>query len=421
MTEQNPPNTSPDDHEQDRPGLGRRGLLGLVGAGTAGTIALGIKAARNGASDEGAAAKTPDGGDPRGRSHDPHGEHQAGIITPVPAATTLIGLDLVPGTTKDALRRLLTLLSHDIEALMAGVPVPGDPQPDLAQSQVSLTVTVGLGPGVFRIPGLTTSLPDGLAEVPGMTHDRLRPQWSGADLLLMISADDPTTVAHASRILTRDARTFTSLRWIQPASWRGVDGRGKPITGRNLFGQVDGTGNTVAQSAETIWSDGSQPWFAGGTTLVVRRIEMNMTTWDELVRDRQELVIGRTLSNGAPLTGQDEHEDLDLGATGADGLPVIPLDAHARLAHPSQNRGRTMFRRSMNYTHTENADGVSVSSAGLLFLSFQHSIPEVFTPIQQRLDASDSLNEWTTAIGSSVFAIPGGWPAGGIVAGGLFT
>lgn len=412
--------------EQAYPGLGRRGFFGLAGAGAAGAVALGVQASRNGSQDApGAAktpaAKTPGGGDPRGQSYDPHGEHQPGIITPVPAATTLVALELVAGTTKDALRRLLTVLSHDIEALMAGIPVPGDPQPDLAQPTVSLSVTVGLGPGVFRIPGLTTSLPNGLADVPGLVHDRLRPQWNGGDLLLLVSADDATTVAHACRILTRDARTFASVRWTQQASWRGVDGQGAPTTGRNLFGQLDGTGNTVASADEVIWSDGSQPWFAGGTTLVVRRIEMNMTTWDELVRDRQERVIGRNLSTGAPLTGEQELDDLDLSATGADGAPVIALDAHARLAHPTQNRGRTMFRRSMNYTHTENADGVQVTTSGLVFMAFQQSIPEVFTPIQQRLDQSDALNEWTTAIGSAVFAVPGGWQPGGIIAGGLFS
>lgn len=402
------------------PGLGRRGFFGLAGAGAAGAVALGALAAHNGAQPA-SSAKTPDGGDPRGRTYTPHQTHQPGIITPVPAATTLVALDLVAGTTPDALRRLLTMLSHDIEALMAGRPVPGDPQPDLAQANVSLTVTVGLGPGVFRIPGLAAALPDGLAEVPPMSHDRLQPRWSGGDLLLLVSADDATTVAHAVRILTRDARTFTTPRWTQQASWRGVDAEGRPVTGRNLFGQVDGTGNTVAGAAEVIWSEGGQPWFAGGTTLVVRRIEMNMTTWDDLVRDRQELAMGRTLAEGAPLSGGAETDDLDLSATAADGQPVIPLDAHARLAHPSQNRGRTMFRRSMNYTQHEVADGVPVSSAGLVFLAFQESIPEVFTPVQQRLDQSDALNEWTTAIGSAVFAIPGGWQPGGFVAQGLFA
>ncbi|MGD8214594.1 Dyp-type peroxidase [Aestuariimicrobium sp. Y1814] len=406
--------------EQGYPGLGRRGFFGLAGAGAAGAVALGAVAARGGNQGQ-ASAKTPDGGDPRGRSYSPHETHQSGIITPVPAATTLVALDLNPGTTPDALRRLLTILSHDIEALMAGRPVPGDPLPDLAQANVSLTVTVGLGPGVFRIPGLAGLVPDGLAEVPPMAHDQLQPRWSGGDLLLMVSADDATTVAYAVRILTRDARTFTTVRWTQPASWRGVDAEGTPITGRNLFGQVDGTGNTVAGAAEVIWADGSQPWFAGGTTLVVRRIEMNLTTWDELVRDRQQAVMGRTLADGAPLSGGVESDDLDLSATTDDGQPVIALDAHARLAHPSQNRGRTMFRRSMNYTHHEYADGVAVTSAGLVFLAFQHSIPEVFTPVQQRLDQADALNEWTTAIGSAVFAVPGGWEPGGIVAQGLFS
>lgn len=406
-------------HQQ---GLPRRGLLGLAGAATAGAVALGVDAHRNGReTGNPTSAKVPSGLDPRGRAWDPHGDVQAGVLTPVPAATTLFTLDLAPGTTKDALRRLLTIWSHDIEALMAGIPVPGDPQPDLAQPNVSLTVTIGLGPGVFRVPGLTAALPPGLAEVPPMDHDRLQPRWSGGDLLAIVSADDPTTVSHACRILRRDARTLTTERWTQDASWRGVDRDGTPITGRNLFGQVDGTGNTTSGAADKIWAEDPQPWFAHGTTLVVRRIEMNMQTWDGLVRDRQELAMGRRLSDGSPLTGHRELDDLDLAATDQSGRPVIPLNAHARLAHPSQNRGRTMLRRSMNYTHTEFADGKQVTTSGLVFMSFQSSIPGVFTPVQQRLDQADALNEWTTAIGSAVFAIPGGFRPGGIVAGGLFA
>ncbi len=60
-------------------------------------------------------------------------------------------------------------------------------------------------------------------------------------------------------------------------------------------------------------------------------------------------------------------------------------------------------------------------SAGLIFLSFQADIGASFVPIQQRLDERDALNDWTTAIGSAVFAIPGGYPVDGYLASGLFA
>lgn len=413
-----PERSDPAQSEPEQTGLrfGRRGLLGAGLGGLA--IAGGMGLAGCTGEDEPAG---PDPQDPRQRTWSPHETHQAGITSPLPAASTTIALDLVSGTTKDALRRLLTLWSHDIEALMAGTPVPGDPMPDLARPGTSLSVTVGFGPRVFSIPGLTQHKPDGLAEVAPMNHDRLRPEWSGGDLVLLISADDATTVGYAQRVLTRDAATFATVRWVQEGHWRGLDDQGRPATGRNLFGQLDGTGNVVANTAETIWTPDPPAWFTGGTTMVVRRIEMNLTTWDEVVRDRQELSMGRRLDTGAPLTGGQEHDDLNLTATNEQGTPVIGLNAHARLAHPSQNGGRTMFRRAYNYTHTEPAaKGPAKSTAGLVFISFQTSVPGVFTPIQKRLDASDALNEWTTTIGSAVFAIPGGFPRGGIIAAGLF-
>ena len=128
--------------------------------------------------------------------------------------------------------------------------------------------------------------------------------------------------------------------------------------------------------------------------------------------------MGRRLDTGAPLTGGAEHDALDLGAM-ADGVPVIAADAHARRAHPSQNSGRTMLRRGLNYTHAEWADGAPVSTAGLIFGAFQANIAEQYIPVQRMLDHGDALNEWTTAIGSAVFAIPPGFGPDSYLAQGL--
>lgn len=392
-----------------RAGVGRRHLLGYAGAAGVGAVAggsIGVAVGR--------ATAPPPPPEPVIRQvYSPHGLHQAGIITPAPAVTRLAAFTLLDPRALEALPKLLRLWSGDIEALMAGVPVPGDPTPELAQPAVSLSVTVGFGPRVFDLPGLGRQRPAGFVEIPAMTHDRLQDRWSGGDLLVVVAADDATTVDYAVRRLTRDATTFASPAWVQVGSWRGTDSTGQPVTGRNLFNQVDGTGNPSGSDQEaTLWPDDPPPWFAGGTTLVVRRIEMDLDFWDATTRERQEKVIGRRLDNGAPLTGENETDALDLTATDADGRPVIPLDAHARRAHPDENSGRRIMRRGLNYTYEERADGRAMTSSGLVFLSYQANIATQFVPVQNRLDQRDALNDWTRAIGSAVFALPPGFVEG---------
>lgn len=381
--------------------VARRHLFGYAGAGGVGAVA-GALAGR-------LSVPEPPGPEVIRQSYSPHGTHQAGIVTPVPAAHRLVAFTLKPGTDRAALGRLMRVWSTDIALLMSGQGILGDTAPELAQANVSLTVTVGLGPKVFTLEGMAGQAPDGFVDIPPMKHDRLQERWSGGDLLLLIAADDTTSVEHASSRLIRDAGPFASVRWVQHAFWRTLDASGNPVTGRNLFGQVDGTANPAGADRDaTLWPANPPAWFAGGTTLVVRRIEFEMATWDKLVRDRQELVIGRNLTNGAPLTGTNETDEMDFDAH-QDGRLIIPADAHARRSHPRFNDGRRIFRRGLNYTHEEYADGAVRLSAGLVFMSFQADISKQFIPIQKNLDASDALNEWTHAIGSAVFAIPGGF------------
>ncbi|MEZ5084984.1 MAG: Dyp-type peroxidase [Tessaracoccus sp.] len=345
------------------------------------------------------------------------GAHQPGILTPTAAANQLVAFDLLPGTDAAALGRLMRVWSPVIDALMSGRPVAGDTLPDMAQEAVSMSVLVGYGPRVFELPGLEAYRPAGFQDIPPMTHDQLQERWSGGDLLLWISADDGTSLDYAVRRLVADAAPFARRRWTQTGSWRGFDADGKAVTGRNLFGQVDGSANPDGDMlAEALWS--TDDWLAGGTQLVIRRIEMNLDTWDEATRDRQEAAIGRDLPTGAPLTGGSEADDLDLQAT-VDGVPVIALDAHARRSHPDANNGRRMLRRSINYTHEEWVDGEPRSTAGLIFCALQASIANQFIPVQRTLDELDALNEWTTAIGSAVFAIPPGIQQGGWIGEGL--
>ncbi|SDL38950.1 Dyp-type peroxidase [Tessaracoccus oleiagri] len=382
--------------------VSRRGLFGAGAGAVAGVgLAASVGLARPSAQAEAAGVS--------GQTYSPFGAHQAGVTTPTPAAARLMALDLRAEVDRAALGRLMRVWSTDIAALMAGRPAAGDTLPDMALGGVSLSVLVGLGPRVFELDGLRQRTPVGFQEIPAMRHDRLTDAYSGGDLLLWISADDFTTVAYAARRLVHDAAPWADLRWSQQGSWRGIGKDGQPATGRNLFGQVDGTGNPRGEALDrAVWSEDG--WLTGGTQLVVRRIEMDLDEWDRLIRHEQERAIGRDLATGAPLTGGDEQTPLDFAVL-RDGEPVIADNAHSRLAHPDHNRGRTMYRRGLNY-----ADD---TGSGLIFCAFQSDISKQFIPVQRVLDDFDALNEWTTAVGSAVFVIPPGMREGGYLAQGL--
>ncbi|TWD83886.1 dye decolorizing peroxidase [Kribbella amoyensis] len=393
----------------EQTGPSRRRLFGYAGAAVAGAVVAG------GAT---AAGLRAEGNDPveAGQTRDltPYGDHQPAIAAAPPKHAELVALNLLGGSDRAALGRLMRLWTADIVALTAGRPAPGDTAPELAVPNAALTVTVGFGPRVFTLPGLTTAKPPGFAELPVMKHDRLQPGWSGGDLLVLVGADDPVSVVHAVRRLVADAAPFAEPTWRQSGFWNGTGPDGRPVTGRNLFGQVDGTGNPAPGTPDfdaTVWAEGPE-WFRGGTTLVVRRIMMNLDTWDELTRSEQERAVGRKLSTGAPLTGTAEHDDLDLDARDADGRLVIAGNAHSRLSHPSENDGRRIFRKGLNYVRDTGA----VRESGLVFLSYQADVSGQFLPLLARLDAADALNEWTTTIGSAVFAIPPGFREGGWLA-----
>lgn len=340
--------------------------------------------------------------------NEPYGAHQVAIELAPAEVQEFLAFDVRPDLDKDGLARLLRAWTGSIESLTAGRGALGDPAPWLADAAAGLTVTVGLGPGLAA-PGGMLEGPEGFSRIPPMDHDKLQPAWSGGDLLLIIGAREGTTAAHTARRLTRDAAPFARPRWRQSGTWNSIDAQGAPITGRNLFGQVDGSGNPQVGTdlfGDTVWiSDGR---WAGGTTVALRRIRMNMATWEDLTRDEQEQSVGRDLDTGAPLTGGEELDDLDLDAKQEDRL-VIAADAHARRSHPTMNGDRRIFRRGANYVEIRGRRAES----GLIFQSFQANLADQFVPIQRMLDIEDALNEWTTAVGSAEFALLPGFSKGG--------
>jgi dye decolorizing peroxidase len=346
-----------------------------------------------------------------------YGTHQAGIDTAAQAHGLFVALDLLDGTTREDLVRMMRILTDDAARLTQGSPALADSEPELATVPARLTVTFGFGPGfVARARG---EAPGWLKALPAFAVDRLLPEFSDGDLLLQIAADDPLAVAHTARMLLKDTRSFASVRWSQQG-FRRAHGSVRPgTTMRNLFGQVDGTSNPAPGTTDfdqVVWNrDG---WLAGGTSAVVRRIGMDLDKWDRLDRGGREQSVGRYLSNGAPLTGTDEFDEPDFEATTPIGFPVIPEFSHVRRAR-SENTAERIFRRGYNYD--DRPIGEAVSLSGLIFVSFQADVDRQFVPIQKRLDQLDLLNEWTVPIGSAVFAIPPGCAEGGFVGETLLT
>jgi dye decolorizing peroxidase len=256
--------------------------------------------------------------------------------------------------------------------------------------------------------------PEWLAPLPAFGIDELEEQWTGGDLLLQVAAEDPLTVSHAARMLLKDARAFATLRWGQTGFRRSPGIQRPGSTLRNLFGQLDGTANPAPGSehfAKVVWIDEGP--FAGGTSMVVRRIRMDLDGWDEADRGAREAATGTRQDSGAPLSGGDESTPPDFEKVSANGFPVIGEFSHMRRARGvDDGEHQEIYRRPYNYEHTPAPGSGLLSEAGQVFVSFQADPLAQFLPIQRRLDELDLLNQWTTPIGSAVFAIPPGCAEG---------
>ena len=397
--------------------VSRRGFL-AGGAAAAASGAVGIAAGAAGAS---LAAEADLETFAASREAEFYGPHQSGIELEIQAVTNMVAFDIKESVTKADMLRWMRLLTDDIARLTAGEPVLADPAPELAIGAARFTSYVGFGPSLFSKLGLEAQMPEGFAELPAFGVDQLQERYSGGDVLIHIAADDPVVLAHGTRGLVRDSMPFASVRWVQPGFAHSPGMIPAGLTHRNLMGQVDGTANPELGSSDfdsVVWINDGPEWIKGGTLLVFRRIAMQLDTWDQLGTPSKEEVIGRKLSNGAPLTGERETDVPDLGARHPNGLLVIPEFAHIRRAAP-QESGERIFRRPFSYDNGMNERGSM--DVGLLWTAYQRDISKQYLPIQRRLERLDLLNQWTVPIGSAVFAIPGGVQGSELLAEALFS
>jgi dye decolorizing peroxidase len=377
----------------------RRGLFAFSGAaivGGAGGYALASVGAQESPGVSQVLTKSP-----RSSAHITtpfYGVHQVGVDTPPQVYTKFLGLN-VNESNKDSLEAIGRILTDDAARLMRGEGILGDTEPEISANPARLGVTLGLS-RVF-IEELGVSVPASFPVIPAFRTDALDERWGQSDLVVQIGSDDPLTLSHVQRMITRDLSTLTTTMWVQSGFLSPTPASDGGDASRNQMGQVDGTVNpTLDQYSQAVWIDDGS-WAEGGTVLVLRRIRMLMDDWDILDRSAKEIVVGRSIETGAPLGGQKETDPVDFTAVDTRGLPVIPLNAHIRVAH-AQTPEEMILRRPYNY-NVELSDGQI--DMGLLFAAYTKDPAKSFIPMQERVARSDAMNKWVTTIGSAAYLI----------------
>jgi deferrochelatase/peroxidase EfeB len=425
----------------------RRGFLKTSGAAVAAGATLGAALGPSAAQAAQPASENTRSGK---RADDPHfaiepfyGAHQGGIVTPQQGHTYVAAFDL----TTNQRAQLITLLREWTEAaarLTRGqtarpLPSAGDkPAPDsgdlLGLGAAGLTVTVGFGPGLFSKDGkdrygLASKRPAALVDLPRFNGDQLLPEKSGGDLFVQACANDAQVAFHAVRQLARMGDGRLQMRWGQAGFLSGPKGQ----TPRNLMGFKDGTNNPSTAKPELmnqfIWAGDEGPaWMQGGTYAVFRRIRITIEHWDQMETGFQESVFGRHKYSGAPIGKQSEFDTLDLEAQDKDGNALIPENSHVRLSTAATNSGAQILRRSYSYNDSTNFyierwppwRQETEYDAGLIFIAHQRDPRTGFIPINEKLSKLDMMNQFTTHVGSAIFALPPGATEGSFIGAPLF-
>ncbi|MEV4434531.1 iron uptake transporter deferrochelatase/peroxidase subunit [Streptomyces sp. NPDC049555] len=414
-TDETTPSGPSDQDTAPKAGPSRRALLGWGGAG----LALGAAAAGGTA----AALRTGNDASPAASLGDAvpfHGAHQAGIATAVQDRLHFAAFD-VTTTDRAALIKLLQEWTAAAARMTAGHEVgtgaigdnaelpPDDTGEALGLKPSRLTLTFGVGPGLFEKDGkdrfgLKARRPQALIDLPAFPKDNLDAARSGGDLCVQACADDPQVAVHAIRNLARIAMGRAAIRWSQLGFGKTSSTTPDAQTPRNMMGFKDGTrnidGSDAAALDKHVWvgeKDGPA-WMVGGSYLVARRIRMHIETWDRTSLTEQEDVFGRDKAEGAPVGRRKERDEPNLKA--------MKPDAHVRLAHPDSNNGIRILRRG--YSFTDGTDGLGRLDAGLFFIAYQRDVRDGFVPLQTKLAREDALNEYIQHVGSAIFAVPPG-------------
>lgn len=367
----------------------RRRLLTAGGA----TLALGALAATSACSgSDDAPGGTPRAAAAAGRV-DPHGPHQAGVHRPgkPPAHLNFQVLRAVPDVlTAASVRDTLAALGETITRLTAADPR----DPRLHGEATGLTIQIGIGPRLLELTDTTVAL--GLPEFAGSAA--LPAPLRTGDLIISVAADRPETTAEVSDLVGGQVRA----RGYRP-SWGQIGYRpdGAGTVTRNPLGFADGIvqpESTQGVPDHVFLASGAA---RGGSIGVVRRFALDTAGFGALSVDRQEALVGRNRSTGAPLSGGSQATDVNLTAKTPAGEYLVPAGSHVRSTHPSFTGSTLMLRRG--YGFRESHDG-RPDSSGLLFISYQDDV-EVFSRTQLRMDREDKMMTFARPTAEAAFLV----------------
>lgn len=315
--------------------------------------------------------------------------HQPGVVTAPPAAAVFAAFDVVSGTPEAVFRAL----------------TPGTRATD---AEVTIAVGASLFDGRF---GLAKRAPRRLGAMPAFPNDVLDPALCHGDLLLQVASHDARTADAALRRALAPVGGALRPRWridgFREENTTTTDGRAAT---RDLFGFREGEGNPdvrdPAVAARFVWADDGEPaWAAGGTYQVVRRIRFSPALWDAEPTARQEAVIGRRKTDGAPLGHDREDAAFDYAADPSG--QSIALDSHIRRANPRtpETEPNRILRRG--YSFRTNPTPTTDRDEGIVFVCFQRDIEAGFATVQRRL-AYQALDKYVLPVGGGYFfVLPG--------------
>ncbi|MGT2485562.1 iron uptake transporter deferrochelatase/peroxidase subunit [Methylobacterium oryzae CBMB20] len=351
-----------------------------------------------------------------------YGSHQAGIVTPQPAAALYVAFDVL-AERRGELPHLFRTLTERLAFLTRGGAVPDvHPQMPPRNSGIlgptvlpdNLTATVSVGASLFDYRfGLARARPRHLGSMERFPNDALDPAQCHGDLLIQFCSNTAETNIHALRDVIKATPGLLTPRWkiegfLPPhvVKTMGAD------TVRNMLGFKDGTANLDARDPRLmdryVWVGPGQDepaWAIGGSYQVVRIIRTLVERWDRTPLGEQEAIIGRHKGTGAPLRQAHERDVPDYAAD-PDG-EAISLAAYIRLANPRLpgTEGSLILRRSYNYSRGLTAAGQL--DMGLLFVCYQADLAAGFITVQNRL-SGEGLEEYIRPIGGGYFfALPG--------------
>lgn len=370
-----------------------------------------------------------------------YGPRQQGITTPMQSALYFASFDL----ETEHRAELIVLLQRWTAAsarMTAGLPAePGTQQEDepgldsgeaLGLTPARLTLTFGFGPDLFTLNGkdrygLAARRPAALVDLPAFNGDQLVAGQCGGALCVQACADDPQVAFHAVRQLSRLAYGTATLKWVQTGFSTAPRTKGTP---RNLMGFKDGTMNPTGHEMDAVvWAGADAGWMQNGSYMVARRIRIALEHWDRMKVGFQEQSFGRHKASGAPLGSTREFDTPNFNATDSDGNYVIPQTAHARLGAAALNDGAQILRRSYGYNNGADftaerwppwTQGIEFES-GLFFQAYQKDPRTGFIKIFDKMSKFDALNQFTTHVGSAVFACPPGAQPGSYIGAPLFA